>query len=842
MKHDFLKSLRFYALVVVVLCGAETAWGETYKLTIDASNFNTTSYAANNNEKTSNAVCTTDATKTYQVKWTSNQVMKSSNNMQWQNNKGYIYNSTDLGTITDVTITSSVGSFTTYYGTSVQPSSSTTVGGGYFQTKVGNATGTTSKIEVTFQISETPTCATPIFSPAAGTCIGTQEVTISCATEGATIYYTTDDTDPTTSSQQYSSAIIISNTTTTTTTTTIKAIAVHDDYGNSRIAQASYTIKPSISGYTVDFENDLDCYVDWVFTNAIKSNTDITAHGGSYFATTGGKATAVFQTKEKVAYPDVFRCYISKTSTNTTSSNWKVQVSSNGSNWTEVSTQSATSMTKGTWIEFTANIRESNITNKTNVYVRLYYTGSTATRTVDDICLTTYTPPLPTVNIGNLTHVTSIALDDENLNPLDDGANVTSGSTVYITPTLEEGYPYVTISVKQADNTDVQITQNTGNWSFIMPNSNVIISATASAEPPAKNVYELVTDANTLAARDIIIFAYGSGTNAVAMSITQNTNNRSEVSVVESNNQIEASSGIQEITLEGTTGAWYFNVGEGYLYAASSSSNWLRTQASKNDNSKATITLGTNSYATITFQGSYTHNLLKYNNDDNLFSCYENNSQKNVRIYRKTNTASFTLSQNCYDVVNNANIYYGTYSNASAFVVPEGLTVHTVSVANGVLAVTDYTSGAIVPANTGVMVSSATAGLKTVNLTTATATVNTEGNMLRPTGSGISANDMAEDGFKFYYLTMNGDQIGFYRRNDNGDAFNMQVANKAYLAVPSDQVVSIKDFSFNDIVDGIKAIETTETENNAIYNLAGQRVSKMQKGIYIVNGKKMLVK
>ena len=40
----------------------------------------------------------------------------------------------------------------------------------------------------------------------------------------------------------------------------------------------------------------------------------------------------------------------------------------------------------------------------------------------------------------------------------------------------------------------------------------------------------------------------------------------------------------------------------------------------------------------------------------------------------------------------------------------------------------------------------------------------------------------------------------------------------------------------------IKAVETTETESKAIYNLAGQRVSKMQKGIYIVNGKKVLVK
>ena len=109
-------------------------------------------YAANNSEKTSQAVCTTDATKTYEVKWTSYQVANQDGNIQWQKNAGYIYNSTDLGTITSVTVTSSEGTFTTYYGTSEQPSSSTTVGGGYFKTVVGNATGKTSKIEVVFSL------------------------------------------------------------------------------------------------------------------------------------------------------------------------------------------------------------------------------------------------------------------------------------------------------------------------------------------------------------------------------------------------------------------------------------------------------------------------------------------------------------------------------------------------------------------------------------------------------------------------------------------------------------------------------------------------------------------
>ena len=127
-----------------------------YKLTITADDFNTTSYAANNNEKTSNAVNTADSTDFYSVKWTSYQVYQNSSSMQWQKNKGYIYNSTDLGTIKSVTVTSSAGSFTTYYGTSEQPSSGTTAGGGYFKTLVGGATGTSSKLEVVFEIVTTP--------------------------------------------------------------------------------------------------------------------------------------------------------------------------------------------------------------------------------------------------------------------------------------------------------------------------------------------------------------------------------------------------------------------------------------------------------------------------------------------------------------------------------------------------------------------------------------------------------------------------------------------------------------------------------------------------------------
>ena len=128
----------------------KSAGKKTYTLTITASDFVTTSYADNNNEKTSNAVA--EDSSTFEVKWTSNQVMKNSTNMQWQKSKGYIYNSTDLGTIVSVTINKSAGSFTTYYGTTEQPSSGSAGSGkGFFKSSVGGATGTTSSVVVVFE-------------------------------------------------------------------------------------------------------------------------------------------------------------------------------------------------------------------------------------------------------------------------------------------------------------------------------------------------------------------------------------------------------------------------------------------------------------------------------------------------------------------------------------------------------------------------------------------------------------------------------------------------------------------------------------------------------------------
>ena len=164
--------------------GTTTGGGSTskqYSFDITPSNFNSTSYAANNNEKTSTAKASDGSTLS--VKWTSNQVMLQSSAMQWQKSAGYIYNSTDLGTINSVTVTKSAGTFTIYYGTSKQPSSSTTVGNGYFQIKVGSDMGKTSKVTITFT-KTTQGAQTTTYSDYITSCTTPSEYTVTFDANG----------------------------------------------------------------------------------------------------------------------------------------------------------------------------------------------------------------------------------------------------------------------------------------------------------------------------------------------------------------------------------------------------------------------------------------------------------------------------------------------------------------------------------------------------------------------------------------------------------------------------------------------------------------------------------
>ncbi|MBQ9948094.1 MAG: chitobiase/beta-hexosaminidase C-terminal domain-containing protein [Oscillospiraceae bacterium] len=81
----------------------------------------------------------------------------------------------------------------------------------------------------------------PVIEPDGGEFNSTVKVTITCATEGAEIFYTTDGTTPTTSSTKYSGSFTLSE------TTTVKAIAVLDGVSSS-VSTARFTKRSSDSG------------------------------------------------------------------------------------------------------------------------------------------------------------------------------------------------------------------------------------------------------------------------------------------------------------------------------------------------------------------------------------------------------------------------------------------------------------------------------------------------------------------------------------------------------------------------------------------------------------------
>ena len=210
---------------------------------------------------------------------------------------------------------------------------------------------------------------------------------------------------------------------------------------------------------------------------------------------------------------------------------------------------------------------------------------------------------------------------------------------------------------------------------------------------------ELVTTASTpLAAEDQILIVGSSSNNTQALGTTQNSNNRSTVEVTVNNeNKITTiPTGAQIIVLETATkqnddnSYWALNVGgdnDAYLYAASSSSNYLRTQTTNDDNGKWLITIDGQNVATITAQGTNTHNLLKYNPGSSIFSCYAS-GQNDVKIYRIVGgrkKAKLSFSASSYEVtlgdattgkptLNNPNSLTVTYSsnNTDVVAVDEG--------------------------------------------------------------------------------------------------------------------------------------------------------------------------
>jgi hypothetical protein len=167
---------------------------------------------------------------------------------------------------------------------------------------------------------------------------------------------------------------------------------------------------------------------------------------------------------------------------------------------------------------------------------------------------------------------------------------------------------------------------------------------------------------------------------------------------------------------------------------------------------------------------------------------------------------------------------YATLYAPVALTIPSGVKAYVAADNGEYLTLTEVET--TIPANTGVILEGSE-GTYDFDITTGVPAVS---NALTGTVAAIAR--PADS-----YILSNGTSgVGFYK-----DGATTIPGFKAYLA---SGVGDVKEFRF-DNETGIRSIDNEKMrngENEMIFNLAGQRVAKAQKGLYIVNGKKLLVK
>lgn len=160
--------------------------------------------------------------------------------------------------------------------------------------------------------------------------------------------------------------------------------------------------------------------------------------------------------------------------------------------------------------------------------------------------------------------------------------------------------------------------------------------------------YQLVTSTAELVSGDKYLIVNKDKTKALG---TQTGNYRAAVDVTfdaKGNiSTVPAGACVLELQAQdGSKWAFYDASNKGFLYAASSKSNHLKTQNALDDNGKATVNITSEGVATIKFTGANSRNLLQYNSNQTWFSCYST-SQQAVSLYHYVaSTATGTENPN----------------------------------------------------------------------------------------------------------------------------------------------------------------------------------------------------
>ena len=403
-----------------------------------------------------------------------------------------------------------------------------------------------------------------------------------------------------------------------------------------------------------------------------------------------------------------------------------------------------------------------------------------------------------------------------------DGTDPTESSSVYSTPI----YVSKTTTIKA-------MAAKEG-----MTNSSVataVVTVTSSEPAPT---FVKVTDVSALAVGDKITFVNEGNNYALG---AFKSNNYGAVSVTISENTFKSNE-VEILTLEEGQGeyapqnesVWAFKKDNGkYLNAPGGiKKNYMRESSDLNAESSAVIRVENGNAAVrfINFSLDNTQGrvIVRYNpnNGSPMFSCYAS-GQEDIQIYKIVTDATVSVTA----------AGYATFSSTSAldFTNVEGICAYTATVEKEAISFTRVNK---VRANTGVLLRSVEGGAveEAVPSLTGAADVVT-GNLFVAVSEDIASLASEDENNNYYILNNGSNGIGFYL------AYNKKVgAGKAYLAVPKTASVrGFISFDFSDPATGIATIGGNAIEGTA-FDLQGRRVNAPKGGLYIINGKKVIVK
>ena len=291
------------------------------------------------------------------------------------------------------------------------------------------------------------------------------------------------------------------------------------------------------------------------------------------------------------------------------------------------------------------------VKDQTSVTLTATFEGKNAQKTIEGLTVTEATPAITAspsfANFGSVSKDAVVAAKVINITL----TNV-AAATVALSGTGADGFTVDKTALTASGTISITpVTTTVGSYSAkvtISDDAGVATAATVTimmnvmpvdeGDALLSGIWTLVTDASQLTdGSKVIVAQYVNADGAIRTMSTANTNNRASVESTVAGTALTPAEGTRVMTLEALAGgkfAFRTNTNT-YLYAASSSSNYLKDQLELNDNGKWTITIDGENKAVITAQGTNSHNLMRYNASDALFSCYTG-GQKDVQLFVRT--------------------------------------------------------------------------------------------------------------------------------------------------------------------------------------------------------------